>query len=483
MAVDGAFGDLRRLADWFSTSPTCPRRTSVQIERITRRLGTTAIPLLGRELASPDVRRRDAARDALAALATGAARPRVVASLRLLLDHPTGIADELKVCVLGLLSELGEHAEARFADPRAMQQRSALALAAQLDTALDLANAADLMVRRLPDDDIAQMIELLVVSAPDAALRLAGELGVRLDLAADLRERIAACVSGIAPAARTTARRSPRPTHAAVLVDAAARLVVVATRKISGERRWRRWAVLVSARGHIDDCIHEDDASVDGDAAPLIANLVADGYRVASNDVDHARTVVATAARITASTPHLLSSAYYLGRDLLDLDDAHLGPRAHRDPEARTLGRAVDLLAGGDPARAAQLLERCDASDPQVAAAVAACALAQGNPCEAIEPLGRAIASEPTWPLHHWNLAVALRALGDTAGCYHALRRFVATSAAPSGLYGDPDQPGRVACAERMLADLQRAARLAGVSLAGRRRRNRRTAKRRSELS
>ena len=44
--------------------------------------------------------------------------------------------------------------------------------------------------------------------------------------------------------------------------------------------------------------------------------------------------------------------------------------------------------------------------------------------------------------------------------CYQALRRFVATSAAPTGLAGDPDRPARVAQASRLMAELERTARL-----------------------
>src|SRR3569623_1346868 len=126
----------------------------------------------------------------------------------------------------------------------------------------------------------------------------------------------------------SAAARPRRPTLVAILGDAAARLVVVARRKLAGERRWRRFAVLIHRDGHIDDCLHEDAAD---DHAPLIANLVADGYRVASSDLERARGIVAAAARQTvasaapADEPARLTSAYYLGRDLLDLGDAHLG--------------------------------------------------------------------------------------------------------------------------------------------------------------
>lgn len=480
MAVlDGAFGDLRKLADWFSTSP---QRSSLHIERIVRRLGATCVPLLGRELSSRDLRRREAARDCLAMVATAdGTRERVIEELRAILDEHTGDAnDELKVVTLGLLAELGAHAEARFEDPRAMQRRSAIALAAQLDTPVDVASAADMMVRQLDATSIAQMVEALSESAPDAALRLSTELGVRLDLDLDIRERILAITSDIG-AARGSQEPRGQPSgyrglaQVAVLVDCSARFVVVASRKLAGERRWRRWAVLIGPAGQIDDCIHEETSSrsgrspagADADAAPLIASLVADGYRIASTDHDHARTVVAAAARISATRPdpQSLPSAYYVGRDLLDLGDAHMGLR--RDPSTLAVARAIELIADGEHARALVLLARSEAGEANADhhAAVAACALVQGRHADAVEPLGRAIAIEPAWPLHHWNLAVACHALGDAAGTYHALRRFIATSARPSALHGDPDQPARIAFAELRLVELERAARLAGTRL------------------
>jgi tetratricopeptide (TPR) repeat protein len=486
MAVDGAFADLRRLAEWFETASGMP---SPRIERLTRRLGALAVPLLGRELRGMDPRRRDAARDALAGLARGASarasdrdadanadarlRARVIDELR---GVAARAADDAKVCALGLLAELGEHATARFADPSAMQRRTARALAAQLDTPGDVASAADLMIRQLSAAELEQVIELLVEESPSAARRLADELAVRIDLSLEQRERIAGLVEAIAPVpAGTLPRRTARPTQVSVLVDAAARLVVVASRKAAGARRWRRWAVLVGASGRIEECLHEELASEPGDT-PLIADLCADGYRVASQELDHARAVLAKAARVTAVDPEQLPSAYYLGRDLLELGDAHLGDRRRGDPTALTLGRAVELLAQGDAPRARALLERCDPRHPDVAGALAACLLAQGDSAGAIEHLSRALAAEPEWPLHHWNLAIALQLQGDLDGCYHALRRFVSASAAPSGLYADPEQPGRVACAERMLAGLEREARLRGRALGsvGSRRRARR---------
>jgi tetratricopeptide (TPR) repeat protein len=483
---EGLFRDLRKLADWFSTGANRPSSLDREhhlhrLVALVKRLGATAVPLLGRELRSGDPRRREAARDALAAIAAhgGVARARVTAELHAITAG--AFADEAKVVALGLLSELGEHADARFADPAAIRARAAVALASQLETAADLAGAADLMVHQLEDDDIVQMLEVMADAAPAAAHRLAGELTLRLDVAGELRDRIALVIAALAPrvAAESAAppaassRVAQNAAHAVVLVDAAARLVVIASRSLdgglAGERRWRRWAVLIGASGRIDDSLHEDDAGIDGDASSLVARLCAEGYRVASTDPMRAHEVVAAAARRTAESTRALPPAYYLGRDLLDLGDAHwsrdaLGER-HGDPTSAALSRAIELVAAGEHTRALPLLERCDPDHPDAAAALAAVLLTQGRPAAALVALDRALAAEPDWPLHHWNQAAALHQLGDTRGCYHALRRFVTTSALPSGLCADPEQPARVGCAERMIAQLERAARIDGRSL------------------
>ena len=473
---EAAFRDLRKLADWFSGlgasvgASASRSRYAPAIARLVTRLGAMAIPLLGRELGNADPKRREAARDALETLAAhgGAARDRVTAALHAI-THGAG-PDEAKVVALGLLSELGVRADVQFADPRAIRVRSALALASQLETAADLAGAADLMVHQLAAADMLEMLEVMADAAPDAALRLAGELALRLDVPGPVRDRIAAVAAAIAPRVTQAAPRRARAelTQTAVLVDAAARLVVIASRKIAGARRWRRWAVLIGATGRIEDCVHEDDAGPGGDAASLLATLCSDGYQVASHELERACELVAAAARLTTESAQPLPSPYYLGRDLLGLADAHLGERGHAGrghPAPVAIGRALELIAAGDPTRAMALLERCDPDNPDAAAAIAAILLAAQRPADALAPLDRALAAEPDWPLHHWNLAAALHQLGDARGCYHALRRFVATSATPSGLYADPDQPRRVGCAERMMAEIERTARLTGRSL------------------
>src|SRR5256885_15978516 len=112
---EAAFRDLRKLADWFATGRHRRAAARPGLERLVRRLGATAIPLLCRELCSGDPARRDAARDALETLAAGepAARPRVTAALPAITAG--GAPHEAQAVALGPLSEPGGHAEAPFA--------------------------------------------------------------------------------------------------------------------------------------------------------------------------------------------------------------------------------------------------------------------------------------------------------------------------------------------------------------------------------
>ena len=175
--------------------------------------------------------------------------------------------------------------------------------------------------------------------APVAAHRVAAELCARLDVALELRERIAeAALLHAAPAASRT-----RKIAAADARPRACRrhaTVVVVIRKISGERRWRRWAVLIARR-------------------TLITILRSRGVRRAPARCRRARpracsTTVIASRRPTSTTRgsaiaaaarasgEQLPSVYYVGRDLLDLGDAHLS-RARVHPtvgDDRPRGRA-----------------------------------------------------------------------------------------------------------------------------------------------
>lgn len=470
MPAESTFVTLRRLFSWFETKPD---RLPLHIQRMVERLGVACVPLLSRELCAGQTDQQDVARTALLGLANDRhIRQRIVRELRKIAD--SNAPDRGKVAALGLLMELGERGTVRFADPGAVQRSSAAAFAAQLDSPAEIAVAAEMIAHELSEEATISLVSVMVQAAPERACGLALELCSRHDVAPRLRERVAeVALLDRVRVATAASQRTPRATRVTVLEsnDATAReaeastrgsrIVVIATRKIAGQRRWRRWAVLIGAQTHIDDCIHED-SSTDADTTLFIARLVAEGYVITSTEFGYARRVIAHAARHTVAhtaTSGDLPSPYYLGRDLLDLGNAHLA-RAPIDPVSSTLGRAIELIVDNDVPRARSLLAYCDGTSADVTAALAACLLAEGQYAAAAEQLTRAIDAEAAWPLHHWNLSVALYQLGDFAGCYRAIARFLATSAEPSGLDADPDQLGRVARAHQLLLKLERSLQL-----------------------
>ena len=500
MERGGSFEELRRLTASFEKLDGRAARKSCQ------RLLGVALPLLLRELAGELKGRADLARRMIAELA-GAdrasqdrasqelteLRARAVRGLQAL---ALASSDTVKARALGLLADLGlTAAGATFSDPEAVQRRSAMAIAEQLGSEADVAAAADLMTRQLAPAEMISLLELMTEITPEPAARLIHELAGRVDLEGNVRSdvrRLAAASwleepspSGH-PDIRPRTARSGRPAAARpaaivqLLTDGKGGHVVIAVRRRGALRRWRRFAVLIAADGALEDCLYEDDvpASELGDPmnAPLYCGLIAEGYQPLPDDAlphgeqaepgeerdarartAHGRELAAAAAQRAASLPHRLTSPYYLGRDILDLGDAHLGPRPARPALgeiANAIGRAVDLLAAGDVARARDLALLCARSapdNPDVAATLGQCFLALGELTPAAEWLGRAAAAEPGWPMHHWNLAVVHHSGGAADACADALATYL-RAVEEKRLLGDREQEERIALARRYLA-------------------------------
>lgn len=474
MERGSSFEELQRLA-------RCLEQLDARgARRIVQRLRGTALPMLLRELSSAPSQRTQLAGDLLLAVAdSDELRARAVRGLMGLTDRAS---DPIKTAALGLLRELGVTTAApAFDDPETVKRRSAAALAAQLDSEADVAAAADLMTKRLDADELVSLLELMSETSPPQAARLARELGGRLDLDGDVRSearRIAACSYLPSADAGAPTRRSPAAPRGRRDLRAAAEVcvligsgerdqrdrshVIVATRRHGSQRRWRRLALLIDAGGVLEECLYEDDVPARelgaAEAAPLVQGLLAEGYRAVSRDLAHARTLATAAVQRAAALPHRLTSAYYLGRDILELGDLHLGSRPSTANLENAIGRAVDLFAAGDVERARQLAAACAREAPHnadVASTLGLCLLAAGELSEASEWLTRAASVEPTWPTHHWNLAAVHHRAGSHNACARALAAFLGASEQVSprgaGLL-DATHATRVALARRYLA-------------------------------
>lgn len=473
VAADGAFGVLRRIANGFDDLDT--ERES--LIRSVRSAGRVAIPLLSRELGGECDRRRALARVLLWELVTDH-RDRIVDAMHELLHG--GGADGGKAAAIGVLAELGVgETTATFTDPRDVQRRSAAQLAAHLETRADIASAADLLVHELDADDLLNVVEAMADAAPARTTSLVDELSARLDLDGAVRSELRRIVAPLvldAPVSGADRRSPGRPALLALLEDAAGHRVVVVSRRAPDRAGWRNFAALIDVDGTLDDCLYEDDSTPEVLDRDVVGTLIDQGYRRAPASVGAARAIVATAARRAAGSARGLPSAYYLGRDLLGLGDTHLANRVRASHLATLHGRAVDLLAAGEHARARPLLEHCSRlapDDADVAASLGSCLLAAGELDAARAQLELAARLEPTWSLHHWNLAAAHHKAGDLGGCWRALRDYLTRATGASDL-GDAGHTDRLAVAHRFVADFERAAHLAGQRLpvgGGRRRR------------
>ncbi len=349
-------GDLRRLADWLG-APESSTLGGALVERVLRKLGRTAVPLLGRALRSDDARRREAGRRGLGRLADGTgARACSTSCTRSPTTRPPPTTPRCarSACSPSTASTArrGSPMRARSAagprsrsPPSSTRRRRSRARSTSCSSASTTPRSPtwSRRWRRSP----RRPPRASPPSSPAGSTRRRS--CSRTSRGSVRRRRRVLLRAG--PGAPRGARRRRRP---------ARRGGQPSPRPRAG---WRRWAVLIGASGAIDSCEHTDaDGRADPSAA-LVDSLVAEGYRVATADADHARAIVAAAARLTAGEhPGALASAYYLGRDLLELGDVHMAGRPRVVQVVSTVGRAVELIATGEHIRALALLARCDAA-------------------------------------------------------------------------------------------------------------------------
>lgn len=426
--------------------------------------GKTAVPLLCREALSLVPARAALARDLLCELV--AAQPELAPRAVTLLTAPLAAAcDRTKTAALLALERLGSPLPATsFCDPHAVEQQSARELAGQLTCAADVAAAAALMVERLGAAELLGLLERIAESEPMKAGWLARELAARLDLDSELRSEVRRLCAGH-ELSQPALPPGPISVEVVALEHPSGAACVVASAEDG-----RRLVLELDAGGQLAGC----EYGAAGGAAGLVRARLRDGYRLWSRDAGQVRALCTTAIRRAAARPEGLPAPYYLGRDLLALGELHLEQRSRHESLATAVGRAVDLLAAGELARARELAETCVALAPEhidAAATLGLCLLAADEPLAALPLLERAANAEPRWAMHHWNLAAAHHRLGEAGECARALAAFLEASARSVASAAEPVHKQRTALARRYVAaHLPLSARKRGVRRTKRRR-------------
>ncbi len=428
----GAVFEVGRLAK-NKTAKSNATTAQRHIVNAARSLGSVAVPLLVRRFVQ-DAAARAACQAGLLAIAELAPsdQRKVVAELRKSLLAL--VRDDARVAILALLHQLGSaEPAAQFADPMQVQRDAARALAKQLTSAADIARAAALMITQLPVVELLAMVELVVADAPDCGAWLTDELLARLDLDAAVRSELRRIAAGVRVGAPVMPNHAGDGSLVTLVHPSGALVIVVEAAPTAAVELRRAIAFLVDADGLLLDTTYQELAAR-GVTTEWMRGLVADGYHEIDMERVAARSVVATAARRAVADHAVLPAGFYLGRDLLQLGNTHLGVRAGQELDTAwsvAAGYGVDLLAAGDITGAFALLAQCVARNAVQAAANADVAGAYGMACLALEKFADAVhwlavasAADPSHPDHAWNWACAAERHQDDATMYRALTQY-----------------------------------------------------------
>jgi hypothetical protein len=472
---------LRRSFGTLAGGRPATARDERAIRQLVLDLGTTALPLLVRELADADDGRRRWAQALLGDLAA-AHHDRTIAALRATVTDP-GAPDRAKLGAVALLGELGERppASAPLQDGDSMRQRSLGELAGYLRTPADVARAADHLVAQLGEESIEGFIGDLARAATGPAALLLDELLGRHDLGAGIRRDLRDLRAAIPEPRRRPPPPRRRPSTTLGRNPDGRRILVVAARD-GRPARLRTLCALIGGDGRLADVHLVEDLALGSLAAAILDPLVAQGFAFDELGLDAARGWLIQAARTALLAGAPLPRDFYLGRDLLGLGDEHLDGTSLRDVDAELAAlseHAAALLRDGESAAARPLLERYVAErpdDPDGHAHLGLCALGLGDPETARRELARAAYLGPEEPLHQWNLCAVAWRTGDREACHDALTRYLALRDLA------PEAAARRVRAERYLAELETihgVARPAAAPVRGRARRITRRRRRR----
>jgi len=456
-----SFIKLQRLGaafDELRTGVPLTRGHERTVHRLGRELGSTSVPLLLRKLAARDEREVRLAQELLrlAGAVEAASRARVTDSLRGLAAAPD---EALRKRAAALLGEIGDSEEQTAADdPSSMRDRSLRELARCLDTAAEVARAADLLVVQLDDEELLSFLDDFAASEAPRAAALIDELLVRDDLDERTRSELRRLRAPLRTPHKTTRPAARATVRVGEHEDG--RCVIVGTVRRDGSRpvRYRSlWAVIDEA-GQLVDAGYCSELTGGAVQRDLIAPMREEGFEVERAATRLGRTRLIAATRATIAAGGELPSDFYLGRDIFGMRDEHWTHGRDADGDLTALlARAIDLQSIGEHARAKPLFERyvaCRPDDAEGLANLGVCLMEMGEVADACEHLGRATQLDPEEALHHWNLAAAAHRAGQLGRCYLALKDYIANADAR----GDAGE--RLQSALASIAEYERIARL-----------------------
>ncbi len=394
-------------------------------------LGCTALPMLLRKLSHADESVSTWAGTLIELIASApSARDRVVRDLRDLANQPNA-APALRARASAVLAELGAvepPQPTNEVDALALRDRSLRELASCLDSAAEIARAADLLVHQLEEDELLGFLDEFATGEPRRAAALLDEILVRDDVDERTRSELRRLRAPLRQTERQTThvRRRARPLVRIARHDDGRELVLCVLRRPQVRPvRYRVLWCVSDGSGVMLDADYKAEVTGGAIERDMLEPLRGDGFDIRRVPSRAGASKLVSWARTAIERGYELPREYYLGCDVVGLFDEHWPQDGDiSDDLTVMLARAIDLLAIAEYQRARPLLERYVAARPDDAEGcsnLGVCLLAVDDPLAAAEQLTRAAWLEPANALHSWNLAAAAHRAGNRGRCYLAL--------------------------------------------------------------
>lgn len=322
-------------------------------------------------------------------------------------------------------------------------QHSLCDLAAGIESAADLARAADTLLADLPISEVMEFLEDFANHEPAIAIALVGELLVRDAFTERTRAALRQLSVSISSENRSltvsenTLHAPPEKPGLRHAKHASGRSALVAYAGCtgSGPRLYRALSLHLDPNGSLSECEYLEQVPRSTVESLLLAPLAEQGFEILPIAPGALRQHAIAATQLRLRTGKSLPRAYYLGRDLCGLYDEHLprrSPRARRrTQDAALLARGTELLSRGRAELARDLLLQYTKGHPNDSEALATlgnCLVEVGDIDAAREYLSRASSLAPGVGRYHWNRAALAHREGRIGECFLALKDYLACS-------------------------------------------------------
>jgi tetratricopeptide (TPR) repeat protein len=445
--ISFTFFELRQLMASFEEHVEGTARSAQHkdaIYHLVDHIGGLAVPTLLRQLFVGSGSAHWAT-ELLIRLADSDARCQRIANL-LLSDLQTGtLPESCRFAVAELLGYLDEPVPwPEFVSAEDSAQHSLCDLASCIDSPAELARAADTLLADLPVSEVVEFVEDFACQEPGIALLLIDELLVRDSLG----ERTRASLRQLAASAALESRSISLPTmplkaassrpglRLAKHASGRSALIAYASSAAHGPRRYRALSLLVDASGVLQDCEYLEQVPHSMVESLLLQPLAEAGYELSPVAPGALKQHAIAATQFRLRSGKAIPRGYYLGRDLMGLQDEHLPTRSasakQKTDDAALLARGTELLSRGRAKIARDLLllyTKGHPEDSEALATLGSCLVRTGETKAARDYLDRAAKLAPEVGRYHWNRAALAHQEGRIGECFLALQDYLGCSA------------------------------------------------------